>query len=334
VNGQNADVLNPLFGHTFGTIYDVSTILILCLAGTSIITSLQTLIPRFLLRFGMEQKWAQTWGILFGAFALINLAVTVWFQASVSAQRGAYATGVLVGITSAGAFSALDIWRKRQGHWLRRFPWGYGFLTLIFLTTTVIVILLNPTGLHIALWFVVAIFLWSVISRAVRSSELRTVGFEFVNDESRFLWDSMRLADLPCLVPHRPGKHERDLKEEQIRREHQLSSDMDIVFIEVEIKDPSDFYQNLLLEIFREDKRFVIRVTRCVSTAHAIAAIALELSRVGKPPTLHFGWSEISLIESSWSFFAFGEGNVPWKVRELIHNEKPNPERRPRVVIG
>jgi hypothetical protein len=68
--------------------------------------------------------------------------------------------------------------------------------------------------------------------------------------------------------------------------------------------------------------------------AHAIAAVAVELSRVGKPPVLHFGWSEISLLEASWSFWAFGEGNVPWKVRELIHNEQPDPERRPRVVIG
>jgi hypothetical protein len=109
---------------------------------------------------------------------------------------------------------------------------------------------------------------------------------------------------------------------------------MDIVFIEVEIKDPSDFYQTLLLQVFREDRRFVIRIMRCVSVAHAIAAVAVELSRVGKPPVLHFGWSEISLLEASWSFWAFGEGNVPWKVRELIHNEQPDPEHRPRVVIG
>jgi hypothetical protein len=326
--------LNPLFGNLFGSLYDLSTVLILCLAGTSIITSLQTLIPKFLLRFGMEQKWAQTWGVLFGFFALINLVITVWFKASVSQQRGAYATGVLVSISSAALLTTLDIWSRRRGPWVRRLPWGYAFLTLIFATTAAIVILLSPIGLGISVCFVLAIFFWSVISRAVRCSELRTVGFEFVNDESRFLWESMKLAEFPALVPHRPGKRERDKKEQSIRREHQLDPDMDIVFIEVQVEDPSEFYQTLRLEIFREDKRFVIRVTRCVSVAHAIAAIALELSKVEKPPTIHFGWSEIGLLEASWSFWAFGEGHVPWKVRELINHEEPAPQRRPRVVIG
>jgi hypothetical protein len=334
VNGESAAVLNPLFGSWFGSLYDVVTVLILSLAGTSVITSLQALLPRFLLRFGMEQKWSQTWGILFGAFALVNLGVTVWFRASVSEQRGAYATGVLVSITCTGLLTVVDRWSKRPGPWLRRLPWGSALITLGFLTTTVIVIVVNPAGLKISLGFIGAIFLWSVISRAKRCSELRTVGIEFVDDESRFLWQSLEAAEFPALVPHRPGKRERDLKEECIRREHQLAADMDIVFIEVELGDPSDFEQKLLLQVYREDKRFVIRVMHCVSVSHAIAAIALELSKVGKPPALHFGWSEIGLLEASWSFWAFGEGNVPWKVRELIHHEEPNPERRPRVVIG
>src|SRR5262249_46787069 len=284
----------------------------------SVITSLQSLIPQFLLRFGMEQKWAQTWGVLFGAFALINLAVTIWFRASVEAQRGAYATGVMVSISSAAVLTVLDHWKKRRGHWLCRFPWGSALIPLVFLAMTASIIIHNPVGLTISVCFIVAIFVWSVISRAVRCSELRTVGFEFVNDESRFLWESMKLAEFPALVPHRPGKRERDKKEQSIRREHQLDPDLDIVFIEVQVEAPSEFYQTLRLEIFREDKRFVIRVTRCVSVAHAIAAIALELSKVEKPPTIHFGWSEIGLLEASWSFWAFGEGHVPWKVRELI----------------
>jgi hypothetical protein len=328
------ETLNPLFGNAFGTLYDVSTVVILCLAGTSIVTSLQSFLPALLLRFGMEQKWAQTWGVLFAFFALVNLAVTLGFQASVSAQRGAYATAVLVSISSAGILTVIDRRARRPGPWYRRLPWGYAAITAIFVATTVIIMVMNPVGLGISLCFIVVIFVWSVISRAVRSSELRTTGFDFANDESRFLWCSMEMADLPALVPHRPGKRERDLKEESIRREHQLAPDIDIVFIEVHVSDPSEFYQNPMLEIFREEKRFVIRITRCVSISHAIAAVALELSKVGKPPTLHFGWSEISLLEASWSFWAFGEGNVPWKVRELIHNEQPDPQKRPRVVIG
>ena len=67
---------------------------------------------------------------------------------------------------------------------------------------------------------------------------------------------------------------------------------------------------------------------------HAIAAIALEMSKESKPPGLHFGWSEMDLLAASWSYFAFGEGNIPSKVRELIHAAEPDPTRRPRVIVG
>jgi hypothetical protein len=30
----------------------------------------------------------------------------------------------------------------------------------------------------------------------------------------------------------------------------------------------------------------------------------------------------------------FGEGNVPWMVRELIHRAEPDPEKRPKVMIA
>jgi hypothetical protein len=148
------------------------------------------------------------------------------------------------------------------------------------------------------------------------------------------LWDSLRHADFPVLVPHRPGLHVRRDKEASIRCDHQLDPDVDIVFLEVEVDDPSNFYQRLLIEVFREEKSLVIKVTRCVSVAHAIAAIALEMSQESKPPGVHFGWSEMDLLAASWSYFAFGEGNIPWKVRELILASETVPERRPRVIIG
>jgi hypothetical protein len=190
------------------------------------------------------------------------------------------------------------------------------------------------SGLVIAGCFVVALLATSIISRAYRADEMRTVGFEFKDAQSKFLWDSLRMADFPVLVPHRPGAQERNTKEEQIRRHHQLSAEADIVFLEVEMDDPSNFYQNLLVEVFREDRRVVIKLTRCVSVAHAIAAVALEMSKESRPPGLHFGWSEMNLLTSSWSYFAFGEGNIPWKVRELILSAEPETERQPRVIVG
>ena len=173
-----------------------------------------------------------------------------------------------------------------------------------------------------------------MISRAWRTNELRTVGFEFKDEQSHFLWDSLCLADFPVLVPHHPGWHERELKEKQIREHHQLDPSVEVVFLEMEVDDPSNFIQDLLIEVFREDKRIVIRVMRCVSVAHAIAAVALEMSKLSKPPGLHFGWPDMDLMTASWSYFAFGEGNVPWKVHELLHHAAIDPEHRPRVIVG
>lgn len=33
-------------------------------------------------------------------------------------------------------------------------------------------------------------------------------------------------------------------------------------------------------------------------------------------------------------FVLFGEGNIPWMVRELIIKVQPDPARQPRVIIG
>src|SRR5207244_4428977 len=93
--GDGPAQLLPWFDRPFGTVYDVTTILLLTLAGTSVMTALATLLPQFLLRFGMELRWAQRWGVLLTLFALVNLAVTLYFRADVNDQRAAYATAVL-----------------------------------------------------------------------------------------------------------------------------------------------------------------------------------------------------------------------------------------------
>ena len=77
-----------------------------------------------------------------------------------------------------------------------------------------------------------------------------------------------------------------------------------------------------------------LSVERCVSIAHVIAAIALELSRVGKPPEIHFGWSNESPMAASVGFLLFGEGNVPWMVRELIRRAEPDEARRPLISVA
>jgi len=88
------------------------------------------------------------------------------------------------------------------------------------------------------------------------------------------------------------------------------------------------------MRIVREDGFELIQVSRCASVAHVIAAIALEMGKIGQPPELHFGWSNESPLAANLNFLLFGEGNIPWMVRSLIQQAEPNPQKRPRVIVG
>jgi hypothetical protein len=333
-HGQGNDILHPWFGDAFGTCYDASTIVILWFAGASAMAGLLNLVPQYLPRYGMAPEWARATRPLVVLFTFINLFVTWVFHASVSAQGAAYATGVLVLMTSACVATVIGRWRARPtpGWW--SVPWGYLLIAAVFVYTTAAVIIEKPVGMQIAICFILAIIASSVVSRAMRSTELRFAGFQFVDEHSRFLWESMKHLEFPILVPHRAGRRTLASKEESIRREHHLTPEIPIVFIEAELGDASDFYQEPLLEVKQENGSFVIRITRCASIAHVIAAVGLELSKVGKPPEIHFGWSDESPVVANLGFLLFGEGNVPWLARELIRKAEPNAERQPRIVIG
>jgi hypothetical protein len=334
IDGGGSARINPAFGVVFGTVYDVTTIVVLCLAGASVTLGLRDFVPQYLHRLGMELDWAHHVGAILHLFNCINLAITVLFRASVSAQRGAYATSVLVLISSAALAAAQDQWRRRRGPWPVRMPWAFVLISLLFSISAVAAMLAAPAGLVIALCFVFVLLVSSMVTRALRSTELRFEGFEFKDEHARFLWQSLMCMEFPILIPHRPGRHSLLIKEEKIRKRHRLGPEVPIVFLEVEIEDASEFYQKPLLDVLQEEGRFIVRIRRCASVAHVLAAAALELSKVGKPPEIHFGWSNETPIAANMNFLLFGQGNVPWMVRELIRKAEPDPQRRPPMVIG
>jgi hypothetical protein len=300
----------------------------------SAMSGLLNLVPRYLPRFGMAPRWAEAVRWLVIHFTLINIVVTLVFGASVVAQGGAYATGVMVLMSSGAIAVVIDQWIKASGPWWRRLHWGYVATSAVFLYTTVAIIIEKPDGIKIAGAFIFAVLVFSIISRTRRSTELRFDKFDFVDDHSRFLWDALRHLEFPVLVPHRPGHHTIAEKDEKIRRVHRLGRNVPIVFVEATVGDPSEFHQNPMIEVLEQDERFVLRLTRCVSVAHAVATVALELSKTGKPPEIHFGWSGESPLAANLGFLLFGEGNVPWLVRELILKAEPDPAKQPRVIIG
>ena len=117
-------------------------------AGASALAGLLNLVPRYLPRYGMAPEWARATRPLVVIFTLITFVVTIAFKADVNAQGGAYATGVLVLISSGAVAVAIMKWEQR--HQVLR----YGVIAAIFLYTTVVNMAERPEGLKIASIFI------------------------------------------------------------------------------------------------------------------------------------------------------------------------------------
>jgi hypothetical protein len=330
------DEVNPMFGDAFGALFDAATVLILCLAGVSVTLGVQTLLPHYLNRLGMDVSWAGRVGpILLVLYAMV-LLVTVVFQASPSSQQWAYATSVLVLLAGAAAAALVDLGKRA-----RRGPKRILLVAVaaaaggFFVTMAGLTAMINHTGLTIAAAFVVAILLCSFISRWARSTELRFEGFEFADESSRHRWEQLRRVGAPILVPHRPGLIPLPEKCAAVRRDYRLDKDVPFLVVEAELGDPSNFYQKPLMNFVRQGEQEVMRVSRCVSVAHVLAAVALELCGDGvKPPEVIFGWSNETPIAANVNFLLLGQGNIPWMVRELVTKSGRDPAAQPRIIIG
>jgi hypothetical protein len=327
--------LGGVFGPEFGTLYDVSAVLILSLAGASVTIGLRNLVPQYLSRYGMQLEWARKVGVILHLFNVVILLVTVAFRASVSHQQWAYATSVLVLLLSASLAAGLDLGARWRGSWARPavlvpFALIFGF----FVVMAGLSVWQNVSGLAIALLFVATVLATAFASRWLRSTELRFQGLTFADERSKARWDEICRLEFQVLVPHRPGSMTLADKEKEIRLRHRLGPDVPVLFVEAEVGDPSEFYQRPRMRIDQEHGLEVIRVFGCNSVAHVLAAMALEFRHVGHPPEVHFGWSEEPPMAANLHFLLFGEGNVPWMVHALIRKAEPDPARRPRVVIG
>ena len=332
-HGESPIPLCPIFGPIFGTIYDISTILILWFAGASAMAGLLNMVPRYLPRYGMAPEWASAYRPLVLAFLAINLIVTLIFKADVAAQGGAYATGVLVLMTSACVGSFVHLWRA--GHKSIR-EWAtltfFGLVTLVFIYTTAANIWERPDGVKIASCFIFGTLVIAGVSRFRRAFEIRFDGFRFGDKADEMVWLDMVESGIPILVPHRPSNRSLSEKAREIRANHRIPNDLQIVFVEIERGDTSEFLNRPRLSIRQEQDFLVICVTEATSISHTIAAIAMELSRNCPCRTeVLFGWSEGGPVELAIGFVLFGEGNVPTMVRELLRDTEHN---RPRIAVA
>jgi len=336
-DGTPAAEINPLFGLAFGTIYDLSTVAILALAGLSFAMTLSNWIPPYLYRLGMEFNWSMRLGVLVYLFIGVKFAVTIYFGADLEAHRGAYLTGVLAVFGFAAVAAAVDVWQRRRSRGWRRIwrsPPLFLIAAFVFGASGVLIAYERSLGALMAIGFIVLVLAVSIVSRAWRSTEFRFDRFDFADKATEFEWERLKASDFPALVPLRPGRGVLKDKEIEIRLRHRIPGTVPIVFVQAELADPSDFAHRPLVRIARENGRVVVHVSRCASIPHALAAVALELAADGGVPEVHFGWSTENPVTANLHFVLFGHGNVPWMVNTLIQRATVPAERKPHVIVG
>ncbi len=329
-NGRALAYLAHLyFGNIFGSLYDLSTIAILWFAGASAMAGLLNIVPRYLPRYGMAPQWAQATRPLALVFTIIAIAVTLIFNADVDAQGGAYATGVLVLMSSAAIAVTLAM-RKRGENWI-----PFLIIAMVFVYTTIQNIHERPEGIKIASFFIFAIITASLFSRVWRSTELRVERIE-LDDLAREFVRKAAAGTVRIIANRRDTGDvtEYETKEKEKRTDNHIPPGEPILFFEVTPGDASEFSGVLQIQGERVDG---YKILRAVSPAvpNAIAAFLLFLrNETGKLPHVYFGWSEGNPLSYLLKYIAFGEGDTAPVTHEVLRQAEKDPERRPVVHVG
>ena len=328
-----AYLAHEYLGTGFGTVYDVSTICILWFAGASAMAGLLNLVPRYLPRYGMAPQWARAARPLVIVFTAIAFIITIAFNADVDAQGGAYATGVLVLITSASVAVTLSALHKKQ----RAATVGFGIISLVFVYTTVVNVIERPDGVRIASLFILGILVISIVSRAGRSFQLRATSVTLDPAALDFVQTDASEYDSILVLAKEPDAGAEDdyrakLLEE--RRGAGIPMRRPVMFIEVKPGNSSDFEEDLLVTGTVRHGYRVLEVTSG-NVPNTLAAVLLEIrAQTGVVPDVYFEWTEGSPLSNMFRFLVTGSGEVAPVTREVLRRSEPNVAKRPAVHVS
>jgi hypothetical protein len=265
-------------------------------------------------------------------FTAVAFGITAIFRADVEAQAGAYATGVLVLITSASVAVTLASRSARQ----RTLTWVFSVIAIIFAYTTVVNVVERPDGIKIAGFFIGAIVVVSLISRAARSTELRTGAVEFDDTAERWIEEASRSGTVRFIANHPDERTTREylMKEQMEREASHIPAGDPVIFLEVTVRDASEFAAPVRVS---GEEIGGYRVLRADGTAvpNTIAAVLLAIrDRLHQPPHAYFGWAEGNPLKYLARFIFFGEGDIAPTTREILRKAEPDPAKRPMVHVG
>ncbi|PVZ96333.1 amino acid transporter [Amnibacterium flavum] len=328
-----AYLAHEFLGDIFGTAYDISTICILWFAGASAMAGLLNIVPRYLPRYGMAPQWAAAVRPLVLVFTAIAFLITILFDANVDAQGGAYATGVLVLITSASIAVTLSALHKKQ----RRRTVGFAAIAAVFVYTTIVNVIERPDGVRIAAVFIVGIIVVSLISRVQRSFQLRATSVTLDAQARDFVESDADDYGAIRIISHEPNtgsadEYRKKLSEE--RRDSGIPGRAPVLFLEVYPADSSNFEEDLQVGgVIRHG--FRILQVKSGNIPNTLATILLEIRDVtGVVPEIYFEWTEGNPISNMFRYLITGTGEVAPVTREVLRRAEASRSRRPDVHVS
>jgi hypothetical protein len=291
------------------------------------------IVPRYLPSYGMAPEWGRAVRPVVIVYTVICIGITVAFGADVNAQAGAYATGILAMMVSGAVAVTISAIRRRQVLAII----GFSVLTLVLLYALVENIREKPDGIAISALFIAGIIVISLISRATRTTELRAERIEFDEPARQFLTESLNDdGELNIVANQRQAGDaaEYEAKEREQRGMNPVPGGAGVLFLEIDVVDPSEFSKVLEVRGVEIDGHRVLRANS-PAVPNAIAAILLALGEAtGVRPHCYFEWAEGDPLGHLFRYLLFGRGDTAPVVREILRQRVPDPAQRPGIHVG
>ena len=319
-------------GEGFGTAYDISSIAILWFAGASAMAGLINIVPRYLPSYGMAPEWGRAVRPVVLVYTLVSILITIAFRADVNAQAGAYATGILAMMVSGAIAVTVSAIRRRQ----RRATAGFAVLTLVLLYALAENVHEKPDGITISAFFIAGILVISIWSRLSRAFELRVTDVHLDRTAHMFIRDcARRTVRLVANAPDSGDAQEYAEKRLQIMKDHDLTDEQDFIFVEITVRDPSEFATSLDVHGEVRHHQYRVLTVESATVPNALAALLLYIrDQTGHRPHIYFEWTEGHPLANFFHFLFGGVGEVAPVTREVVRRAERDRSRRPHVHAG